>query len=122
MNSRLQKKANATWRRRQCSKCRAIFTTNESVEASISLLFKNRLGKIGAFQRDELFVSVYESCKHRKSATQDATALTDTVLAKLRPHVQDATISYAKIIEVCTEVLKRFDKSAAVHYQAYHPV
>src|SRR4051812_1815954 len=101
INSRLQRRVNQTWRRRKCLKCNGVFTSLEGVDFSSSLSFRashNRskvqpsTTSLQPFQRDILFASILDSCKHRKDAVSDATALTGTILGRLRPHMQDAVI------------------------------
>lgn len=87
-----------------------------------SLVYKHNLKRSERFQRDKLFVSVYESCRHRKDAVEASTAVTATILGKLLHRVESASLERAQVISVATEVLKRFDKAAAVQYQAYHPL
>jgi transcriptional regulator NrdR family protein len=118
----LQKKSNQVWRRRQCTGCTGVFTTHESIDLPSSLLYKRDEKHTEPFQRDKLFISVYEACKHRKDATQAATALTDTVLTKLRALIDNATIERSAVIGVTSVVLKHFDKAALAHYNAYHPL
>jgi hypothetical protein len=65
-------------------------------------------------------MSIFDSLKHRKTALNDATELTDTVISKLYRHMQDAIVEREYIVQVVTEVLKRFDKPAAVFYMAFH--
>ena len=67
-------------------------------------------------------MSVYDSLKHRKTALEDATGLTDTVISKLLPHMKDAVLDKSLIIITTTTILKRFDKAASTHYKAFHPV
>jgi len=122
INSRAQKKANQTWRRRQCKDCQAVFTSVEAVDLPSSLLFVRSSKHSERFQRDKLFVSVYESCKHRKDAQSASTALTATVLGKLFAKIETASLKRQQVVSVTTDVLKRFDKAAAVQYQAYHPL
>ena len=121
-NSRLQKKANWVWRRRECSKCSGVFTTLEQADLATSLLYKTKTGHFEPFSRDKLFLSIYNSLKHRKTSPSDATSLTATVMVNLSGHIKDATIQRDDIIRVTTEVLKRFDRSASTAYDAYHPV
>lgn len=121
MNSRPQKRTNSIWRRRQCLKCKAVFTTEESPTFSGSILV-NSPSASQPFSRDQLFVSIYESCKHRKDAQTVASALTDTIIGKLLPQVSDAAIERAQIVTTASMVLGRFDKAAGVHYAAYHPL
>lgn len=77
-------------------------------------------GNLQPFSRDTLFISIYEACRHRKSAVSDATSLIRTILGKLIPLVQDATLQRDQIVQITAEVLRRFDKAAATAYQAYH--
>lgn len=122
VNSRGQRRSNQTWRRRQCQNCQAVFTSVEAVDLPSSLVFKRSPKHSERFQRDKLFVSVYESCKHRKDAAEASTALTATILGKLLHKIESATLDRVQVISVTTEVLRRFDKAAAVQYQAYHPI
>lgn len=119
-NSRHQKRLNQVWRRRKCLNCGAIFSTLEGANTSqaLSVLKKNGLEP---FSRDTLFISVYDSLRHRKTVLDDATALTSTIISRLTPLVEDASIDRDVIVTVTTTVLQRFDKPAASHYQAYHP-
>ncbi len=120
INSRHQKRANQVWRRRKCSNCGAVFTTTESIDLSGALRVRKTTG-LEPFLRDTLLLSLYESLKHRKSALQDATALTGTVISALHP-LADATIVDRDVITTVTiSILERFDKAAATHYQAFHP-
>ncbi len=79
-----------------------------------------RVSRYEPFLRDKLLLSIYDSLKHRKTAIRDATALTDTVWQKLLPHFSDGAIVLSKIAETTEQILKRFDETAAVHYQAFH--
>lgn len=67
-------------------------------------------------------MSVYDSLKHRKTALDDATALTDTIISKLYAHVDTGHIESRQIIQSASLVLKRYDKAAATYYEAYHPL
>ena len=120
INSRLQKRLNKVWRRRKCQGCNCVITTLEGPDFSSTLLFKSPNGHLEPFQRDKLFLSVYDALKHRKTAQQDATALTDTVIAKLLGQVHDATLLKKDVIDTTSGVLKNFDKAAATSYVAFH--
>jgi transcriptional regulator NrdR family protein len=71
------------------------------------------------FQRDILFESIKDALQHRKSSLDDASALTDTILAVLlrlkHPKLEKSTIA-----EVTHSVLARFDPTAAAVYLAKH--
>ena len=79
--------------------------------------------KLMAFNRDQLFMSIYDSVRHRPTALKDATSLTETVIGRLiakqdRPGV----ITRDQIVTTAHELLKRYDKSAATAYLAFHPL
>ncbi len=119
-NSRPQKRTNSVWRRRHCQSCGALFSTTESVDLSQSIKYK-ALHDLEPFSRDVLFISVYESLRHRKTALDDATALVDTIITELLRQ-QSGSISREHVIVGCRAVLKRFDSVAFTHYTAYHPL
>lgn len=118
-NSRPQRRLHQIWRRRRCTSCGAIFTTIEKIELPLSVLVDTQ-GNVVPFYRDKLFLSVHEACGHRKTALSDATALTDTIIARLRPLMVSGKIENHQIAEAAHQALRRFDKAAAVHYRAYH--
>jgi transcriptional repressor NrdR len=120
INSRHQKKANQVWRRRKCLHCQAIFTTIEATDATQALRLRRKT-RLEPFSRDTLLLSVYDSLKHRKTAATDATGITTTILGLLYPLATEAVIERDVVVELVRQVLKRFDKAAAVHYQAFHP-
>lgn len=120
VNSRPQKRLNRVWRRRTCLNCGTTFTSTEAVDLSGSVTVRD-IKRLEPFQRDKLLMSIYDSLKHRKSALSDATGLTDTVISQLYPLMSDAVIEKTAITEVTGVVLRRFDKAAATHYQAFHP-
>ena len=122
INSRPQKRTNRIWRRRTCMSCGTTFTSIEAVDLGGSITVRD-IRTLQPFQRDKLFMSVYDSLKHRKTALEDATSLTDTIISKLYPlMMQDAVLLKSDIIGVSIGVLMRFDKAAATHYQAFHPL
>lgn len=121
VNSRHQKRVNQVWRRRKCAACGAIFSTTEGANTSQALSVQKSNG-LEPFSRDMLFISVYDSLRHRKTAQADATALTNTIISTLTPLADNAVIDRDVITTVTTTVLQRFDKPAATSYRAFHPV
>lgn len=85
-------------------------------------MVKDSAGHLEPFSRDKLLISIHSSLQHRKEAENAATGLTDTVISKLLPHIDQATLDTRFIIGATIDVLKRFDKSAAVSYKAFHPI
>ena len=122
-NSRLQKRTNQVWRRRQCLNCHAIFTSLEHSAYDNTLAVQLGTSHIVPFQRDVFFLSIYEALRHRKSGASDASALTDTVLGKLLAgQANQGLIQRQTIVRTASDVLKRFDKAAHVQYMAFHPL
>ncbi len=120
-NSRHQKRSNHVWRRRTCLSCGAVFTSLEAVDLRGSIQVEGQEG-LEPFQRDKLFMSIFDSLKHRKTAVSDATALTDTILGKLQHSMQKVSIKKPEIAKISLDVLLKFDRVAATHYQAFHPL
>lgn len=120
INSRHQKRLNSVWRRRKCTNCEAIFSTIEQADAARALRVSSHNG-LEPFSREKLLISLYDSLRHRKTAIEDATALIGTIESLILPHVSSAAINRDTIIEITAGVLKRFDRVAATHYEAFHP-
>jgi transcriptional repressor NrdR len=120
INSRLQKKPNQIWRRRRCLNCGAIFTTEEAIDYSAAWRVKSPSGGLEPFLRDKLLLSLYKACGHRPTALRDATALTETLINKLRLEAVDGVINRSAIVQTAQVALNRFDKAAASYYVARH--
>ncbi len=120
-NSRLQIRSNQVWRRRSCSACGAIFTTEEATKYSDNWIVTNsRTQSKSAFSRDKLFLSIYKSCQHRKNALNDASYLTANVTSRLLETIKDSALDNKLIGQIVQVALSRFDKAASVHYEAFH--
>ncbi len=119
INSRLQKRNNQVWRRRQCLACKAIFTTEEAPDYTAAWMVNTGKG-LRPFSRDKLFLSLYASCKHRKTALRDAAGLTDSIIAKAATELGSGIVSSSRLASIATVALNRFDTAASSHYQAYH--
>jgi transcriptional regulator NrdR family protein len=124
VNSRQQKRGNTVWRRRRCSQCTNVFTTTEApdLSATFRVPSKANSAKLLPFSRDKLFMSLYESCKHRPAALSDASSLTTTIISGLLKDQPQAGLLHRKhIAQTAHHLLSRFDKTAASVYLAYHP-
>lgn len=73
------------------------------------------------FNRDRLFTSIHDSCRHRAASVDDASALTQTVISELMRNQNGEVIATGDIIRTAHTVLQRFDAAAATFYAAYHP-
>lgn len=120
-NSRHQRRSNQVWRRRRCLHCDSIFTTEEQADLGHALSVHYSPKDLRPFSRDILFTSIYEACKHRKSSVRDAEALTQTAITALLKQAYGGEIVRKDLIKSVAAVLRRFDKTAATVYQAYHP-
>lgn len=121
INSRYSIKRAATWRRRQCLKCGAAFTTRELADYESSLRVMDSTGAMRPFLRDKIFVSLYGSLSHRQTSLSDAQALTGTIISNLLNHPHKGVISTKEVIGNTKEVLSKFDIAAYTHYSAHHP-
>ena len=120
VNSRLQRRSNQVWRRRRCIGCRAVFTTEESVDYETAWTVKNKAGSYRPFSADKLLLSLYRSLEHRQAALGEATELKQTIIKRLRAEVDSGTTTNGQIREAAQVALTRFDKAAATHYEAHH--
>jgi transcriptional regulator NrdR family protein len=114
-NSRSSKKYPEVWRRRRCKACDSLWTTREYIDLSSSHQVRTRHKRLRAFSRDILFLSVKDSLSHRKTSTEDASALTDTILERILAE-KSAVIETTTIISATHEVLFKFDRTAAAVY------
>lgn len=118
-NSRSRAKGSQVWRRRECKKCSAIWTTHEVIDLSTSHRVVYADSSIQPFSRDLLFISIKTSLQHRNTALEDATYLTDNVLAKVLA-LKTAKIKTDKLVDVVHHILTNYDKTAAAVYRASH--
>lgn len=121
INSRHLKRNNTTWRRRQCLNCRAVFTTNEITDYTSTWVVQSASNKpLTVFSRDMLYISIYESLKHRQNALEEATHITETVITKLSIVAHEGLLNTIDIKSLTKATLDNFDKVGAIHYQAYN--
>jgi transcriptional regulator NrdR family protein len=125
-NSRPQKSRNQTWRRRPCKACGAVFTSIEALDLSQAIIVarsaeNENMPNLQPFDRDRLFISIYESLRHRATAASDARGLADTVIAHIIKCNDHGQVDTRTIFETAVNTLKRFDAAAATHYTAFHP-
>ncbi len=119
-NSRLQKRNNQVWRRRECLACHAVFTTHESVELE-SALSVEKNGQNRPFLPDLLLKELMLALKHRKDVYTASGELVSTVVRRLLALPQSPLFKPADISKTTAEVLKRFDHRAYLRYLADHP-
>ena len=115
-NSRFQKRNNQKWRRRQCLKCNALFTTHEAVDLSSSLLVGSK-----PFLQDMLFTEVLLALQDTPNNYIAAREVTNTVIQQLLRQSNKPAFEPKQISLATSKVLKRFNKRAWLRYIAEHP-
>jgi transcriptional repressor NrdR len=120
INSRLQRRNNQVWRRRQCIVCQSVFTTHESVELETSLSVELD-GQSVPFLPDLLLNELTQALKHRTDVYTASREVLATIVRKLLTLPQKPLYIPSDISKTTSEVLKRFDKRAYLRYLADHP-
>ena len=100
--------------------CGSLVTTYETVALEASIVVQYAATDLRPFSRDMLFISIYESCKHRPTALADAAALTQTIMGKIFTRPLAPAITREAIIAATQSTLELFDAAAATYYTAYH--
>ena len=117
-NSRSHNVAPTVWRRRKCKSCAAVWTTIEKIELSTTHRVRSmKTNRLQQFQQDKLYISIWKALQHRKQPTAEATALTDTIVAKVLAK-KSAIIESSVIQKITIETLGAFDPIAASVYSA----
>jgi len=119
-NSRLQKRSNQVWRRRECLACQSVFTTHEAIEFE-SALTVERAGQTQAFMPDLLLIDLSMALKDRKDAYTASREVQATVIRLLLSLPQKPVFKPKDISATAATVLKRFDRRAYLRYVADHP-
>jgi transcriptional repressor NrdR len=118
INSRQAKKQPETWRRRQCLKCKYIFTTYELPAYDQIVVHTN--GKDVPFHITTLSLSIASCFEHTpKDRANFTQSLTNTIIAKLI-RLEKEPLSPNLIAHVTFDTLKTFDRLASIQYAARH--
>lgn len=109
-----------TWRRHKCSSCKAIFTTRELPDYSLSIAVQHKNSQISPFIADKVFLSVFKSMTHRNDPIHDSRGITDTVIDRICKLQDNGVIKEDMLKRVISNTLQRFDDVAYVSYIAHH--
>lgn len=120
INSRHQKRSNQVWRRRQCQKCRATFTTHEIIHLPTVFIVKTNRGEI-AFTPDILYREIFSALRGHQRSYEAAQELTATITQRTLKKASGGLILAQDISAEAAGVLKRFDKQAYLRFVAEHP-
>jgi len=119
-NSRLQKRSNHVWRRRQCKACMAVFTTLEALDLPTSISIDSK-GRSEPFLPDRLYTELLLAMQDRKDCYVAAREVTNTVIKELLKLAERPLLQPRQVSETAAKVLKRFDGRAYLRYVAEHP-
>jgi len=120
INSRLQKRNNQVWRRRQCLVCQTVFTTHEAIELE-SVLSVSQNGQFSPFMPDLLLKELNQALQDRKDVYTASREVLGTVVTRLLALPQKPVFEPHDISKTASNVLKRFDRRAHLRYVADHP-
>lgn len=109
-----------TWRRHKCLTCKALFTTRELPDWSLSISVSQNNGQISPYSTDKVFVSVFRSLSHRKSPVEDSRGIATTITESVCQLQRNGVISKGELQKTISKILHRFDNVARVHYDAHH--
>ena len=109
-----------TWRRRECTACKSVFTTYERPDYKAALRVENTAKHLEPFLRDKLFLSLVDALAHKKTALGDASSLCDTIITQLAHEHRNGLLTTQQIAACSVTTLKRFDTVAASVYAAKH--
>jgi transcriptional repressor NrdR len=121
INSRLQKRSNNVWRRRNCLACSATITTHEAADLSTTLLVETKNGAIEPFLLLKLSESLLDALNERKDAYAAATELSQTIVQQLLKHPRRDAFKTIGLSTMTADVLSRFNKEAYLRYVLAHP-
>lgn len=119
-NSRSTNGGTNVWRRRRCTACGKVCTTQEY--RNLDAVWKVASGKkVTSYSRAKLTMSLLRACDHRKNQDDAVWYLFQIVEQKLTAYAaKNNPIPVTQLIEVAAETLKRFDPAAYVKYLSYH--
>ena len=118
-NSRRQKRNNQIWRRRQCLKCQAIFSSHEIIDLSTALLVGAEAPK--PFIEDLLYSDLLMALRDHQGSHTAARETTHTIIQELLKLPQKPQYAAKDISYVTGDVLSRLDRQAYLRYVAEHP-
>lgn len=116
-NSRPNQKP-VVWRRRNCPRCKTVFTTYERPSLDERQILDHQ-GAKSSFNLGRLIISISKSFHHNPSQAKiDSLFLAETVETKLIMHGKDLSVD--DISAITHETIKQYDPVAAIQYAAQH--
>ncbi len=126
-NSRKHMKASSVWRRRNCTSCKAIFSTNEEFAPQSGVLVRKPDKSRQDYNKARLLIDILSCFDHdKKKGLEAAWWLTNSIETKV---LRTATVKGQKIVItsqdiklIALDTLEKYDRSSAVQYAAKHGV
>lgn len=121
-NSRPHKKTPSVWRRRECTSCGTVFTTNEVVADDTYVLTVKALdGSRSRFSLPRLMLSITPALSHRDDGNlaDESYWLAQTITQTIQASATDS-IQSSSLTETVYETLSHFDATAGLQYGARH--
>lgn len=118
-NSRLTKGNSQVWRRRQCTRCKEIFTTHEVINLSHLIVIK-KSGKPQKFSRMKLYSGIYGATIGSKTPNREDWV--DKITREIEKEIlarKKKPISSADIGDIALFTLRRMDARTFLRYLAY---
>lgn len=123
-NSRETRGGAAVWRRRQCEKCKRIFSTYESMSLDF-LVVQKRNGKRTRYLSHKLFASLYDAARSGKNVDRgDAATLAHEVLLVIEQQIllsRKEVIKTKELVDLATDALETRDLGACYRYASFSP-
>ncbi|HOX96182.1 MAG TPA: ATP cone domain-containing protein [Candidatus Woesebacteria bacterium] len=121
-NTRLTRKDLETWRRRWCNDCKEAFTTYEKIDLSYLKVVKKDGRKV-YYNRAKLYSGIYQATTNQKNVDrgdmgQLAEKMTEEIEKKILG-LKTKEVSTEQIYALASEVLKKNNDGAFLHYVAY---
>jgi transcriptional repressor NrdR len=121
-NSRPSRKNTQIWRRRQCLKCKGVFTTREKMTASFVIVEKKD-GHHMQFAHSKLFASIYRSLiEHKYNDFGSSASTAQDLTQKIEEFLIYKKIKLIKTKDLCKltfRIIAKNHPDAAIRYYIY---
>ena len=121
VNSRQHKKTPSVWRRRECSSCGAVFTTNETIsDQAYPFSIRDEHGK-RQFSLPQLMISIFQVFSHHRAetASEESYWLAQTIAQDIQAGATD-TVAKSELVKNTYDILRRYDEVAGAQYGLRH--
>ncbi len=118
VNSRPRTQSSGVWRRRRCTACKQIFTTDETPRSIAKVAHGSHTDTLAALSLSKLTISIWKSFQHDPTLGSIAAGdLALTVIARVTP---EKSVTPREIAEITYQTVRRYDESAGLAYALQH--